>query len=265
MDREGFINDVEVLCEKAGGVVGLSLIELKSGEKYEHNADWVLTQPASTVKLGLLNAALYKVQEGLGSLDDILVCGKDDKTPGSGVLQHLKNGTEMPLSDMLMLMIIQSDNSATNLVIDYLGFDYINGFFDMCGLPNIRVRRKMFDLEGLKKGIFNEASPAALTRLLYDLEKRVYLKEEYASLAIDILLKQQIYSIKRYISKHCRVASKSGSVDNAEHDCGIIYTPNATIILSVMTMDIPSFTAKDFIGRVAELAVKYFDPGCVEK
>jgi beta-lactamase class A len=265
MNRVDFENVLSGLYKEAEGEVNVSLRELRTGEVYNYNADKVTVTPASTVKLGIMCAALHKVQEGLISLDDTLVCRKEDTVPGSGVLRHLSEGTAMALRDMLTLMIIQSDNLATNLVIDHIGYGYINGFFDLSGLTDIRVRRKMFDLEGLAKGIYNETSAAALTGLLCDLETRAYLNEEYAAIAIDILLKQQLHSLRRYICNYwdnegngynfpVKVACKSGSVDAAEHDCGIIYTPKSVIAVSVLTEGLPPQAGKEFIGRVAELA-----------
>ena len=277
MKREEFEAAAADLREKAGGRTAVSLLELKTGETYDHNADWVLDHPASTIKLGILCAALYKAQEGKVSLEDPVTIKKDDKTYGSGVIQHLSDGTALPLRDMLMLMIIQSDNSATNISIEYLGIDYINNFFDICGLKDIRLNRKLNDMESIKKGIRNNISARDLTKLLYDLEKRSFLDEEYASIGLDILRKQQLKDkIPKYINHYwddegnwfdypIKTATKSGEDDTVEHDCGIIYTPRSTIILSVLTKGTYPPSGIEYIRRIAELAVKYFDPDCLEK
>ena len=275
--RKEFESTIIELCEKSGGKKGISLHELSTGDTFEYNADWVLNHPASTIKLGVLCAALYKVQEGLISLSDKAEYLEKDKVPGSGVLQYLTPGTVLTLYDMLMLMIIQSDNTATNISIDHVGLDYINNFFQMCGLTDIRLNRKIFDMEGIGKGIKNFISARDLTRLLYDLEKRVYIKEEHAAIGLDILLKQQLTDlipkqIKSYWDDDgvwyrypIRVASKSGSDDRVLHDCGIIYTPKSTIILTVMTMGTYPPSASALINDVAKLAVEYFDPASLEK
>ncbi|MCL2703475.1 MAG: class A beta-lactamase-related serine hydrolase [Defluviitaleaceae bacterium] len=277
MNRLEFEAAARALYENAGGTTGISMLELRTGEGFAHNADWVLDHPASTIKLGILCAALYKAQEGFISLDDVLICKNGDKVPGAGVLQHLTDGAALPLRDMLMLMIIQSDNSATNIAMEYVGIEYINGFFDMCGLTDIRLRRKLFDYEGIKKGICNHISAKDLVRLLYDLEKRAYLNGEFAAIGLDILLKQQITrTIQKYICDYwddegnwfhypVKVGSKSGRGDAVEHDCGIIYTPESVIVLSVLTRGICAPAAVEMIGRLAELAVRYFDPGCLKK
>jgi len=277
MKREEFEKAAIDLREKAGGKTAVSLLELKTGEKYDYNADWVLDTPASTIKLGVLCAGLYKVQEGKITLEDPIKFGKEDKYPGSGVLQHLSDGTVLPLRDILMLMIIQSDNTATNLSIEYIGIDYINGFFKKCGLTDICLNRKFFDAEGIKKGIHNYISARDLVKLLYDLEKRSFLREEFAALGLDMLMKQQLVGkIPKYITNYwndegvwfdypIKTATKSGEVSSVEHDCGIIYTPKSTIILSVMTVGTYPPTGIEYIGRMAELAVKYFDPASLEK
>ena len=277
MKRSEFEAAAAALTEKAGGKTGVSMLELKTGESYDHNADWVLDHPASTIKLGIMCAALYKVQEGKITLADKLTVKKEDKVPGSGVLQHLSDGTVLPLKDMLMLMIIQSDNTATNITMEYLGIDYVNYFFDTCKLTDIRLARKLFDMEGIKKGIRNHVSARDLSKLLYDLEKRSYLNEEYASIGIDILMKQQLLNkLPNFIHNYwddkgiwykypIKTATKSGEDDTVEHDCGIIYTPKSTIILSVVTKGTYPPAGIEYIGRMAELAVKYFDPESLVK
>jgi len=275
--REEFEAAATELREKAGGKTAVSLLELNTGETYNHNADWVLDHPASTIKLGILCAGLYKAQEGKISLRDPVTCRKEDKVPGSGVLQHLSDGIVLPLADIFMLMIIQSDNTATNLSIEYLGIDYINGFFDRCDLKDIKLRRKLYDMEGIKNGVRNHISARDLTKLLYDLEKRTFLNEEYASLGLSMLLNQQLKDkIPKYISHYwndegawfdypIKTATKTGEDDTVEHDCGIIYTPKSTIILSVMTKGTYPPSGIEYIRRMAELAVKYFDPECLQK
>ena len=277
MKRNEFEAAAMALAEKAGGKTAVSLLELKSGETYDHNADWELDDPASTIKLGILCAGLFKAQEGKTSLDDPITCRKEDKVQGFGVLLHLSDGTIMPLRDILMLMIIQSDNSATNLSIEYLGLDYINEFFEKCGLNETKLRRKIFDMEAIEKGITNSISARDLTKLLYDLEKRSFLNEEYASIGLDMLLKQQLKGkLPKYISSYwndkgepfkypIKTANKTGETSVVEHDCGIIYTPKSTIILSVMTRGTYPPSGIEYIRRMAELAVRYFDPASLEK
>ena len=277
MNRTEFEKCINDLCGGVNGRVGISLVELRGGEEFSRDDDWVLDHPASTIKLSILCATLAKVQEGLTSLDAPLVCKKEDKVPGSGVLQHLSDGTPLPLIDMLMLMIIQSDNSATNIVIEHIGTEYANEFFKKAGLEHTVLRRKLFDYEGIKKGIRNNISPRDLTKLLIGLEKREFLNEEFSAIGLDILLKQQITNtLQKYITSYwndegtwfrypIKVGSKSGRDSTVEHDCGLIYTPNATIALTVLTNKVHTPDAIELIGRVAELAVKYFDPGALEK
>ena len=277
MKKEEFEAAAKELTEKAGGKTAVSLLELKTGETYDHNADWVLNHPASTIKLGIMCAALYKAQEGKVSLEDPITIRKEDKTWGSGVIQHLSDGVALPLRDMLMLMIIQSDNSATNITMEYLGIDYVNNFFDISGLKDIRLNRKLNDMEGIKRGVRNYISARDLSKLLYDLEKRSFLNEEYASIGLDMLFKQQLKDkIPKYISHYwdnegnwfnypIKTATKSGQDDTVEHDCGIIYTPKSTIILSVLTKGTYPPSGVEYIRSMAELAVKYFDPDCLEK
>jgi beta-lactamase class A len=161
--------------------------------------------------------------------------------------------------------------------MEYIGIDYINAFFDKCGLPDIRLRRKLYDMEGIAKGIRNIISARSLVKLLLDLEKRSFLREEFALIGLDILSKQQISdNLQKYATYYydengncfrypIKMCTKSGWDDTVKHDCGIIYTPKSTIILGILTKNMYTPDAAELIGRFAELSIQYFDPESLVK
>jgi hypothetical protein len=109
------------------------------------------------------------------------------------------------------------------------------------------------------------------------LEKRVFLNDQFASVGLDILSKQQISNVlQKYITTYydetghwfyypIKLGTKSGGDDTVAHDCGIIYTPKSTIILSILTKNMYTPDANELISRFAELTVQYYDPESLVK
>jgi beta-lactamase class A len=111
-----------------GGYSGtwtFALTELGSGGHIGHNEDDVMPA-ASLIKVPTLIALYQAAYEGRLSLDDRITLQDEHRFPGSGVLQHMTSGAEMSVRDAAVLMIIISDNTATNMVADLVGHDYIN-------------------------------------------------------------------------------------------------------------------------------------------
>ncbi len=91
---------------------------------------------ASLIKFPVMIAAYDAVEKGKLSLDDMIELKKDDKVPGSGILtSHFSPGTTISLRDAIHLMIVYSDNTATNLVLDKLGLPATNEVHGVARLP----------------------------------------------------------------------------------------------------------------------------------
>ena len=117
---------------------------LKTGESYEYNADQPMPT-ASLIKLPVMIAVYNAVDKGELSLDEVIELKKDDQVPGSGVLtSHFSPGTKISLRDAIHLMIVYSDNTATNLVLDKFGLPATNEYMDKLDCPETRINSKVF-------------------------------------------------------------------------------------------------------------------------
>ena len=115
---------------------------LDTGATYDLRGD-ERVRTASTIKLPILVAVYAEVAEGRARWDQELVLTKEKKVSGSGVLTEFADGTKLTLRDATNLMIVVSDNSATNLVLDVVSSDTVNARMDALGLTKTRSVRKI--------------------------------------------------------------------------------------------------------------------------
>ena len=147
-----FTRKLENAAEEFEGVMGISIKDLNSGDEFSVNSDERF-MTASAIKIPVLIELLRKAKSGELDLNERVTISNDLKVGGSGVLKELGDGTEtMTIRDLATLMIIVSDNTATNIMIDIADMDDVNAVLEGLGLKVIRIRRKMQDFEAIKAG-----------------------------------------------------------------------------------------------------------------
>ena len=124
------------------GTVYLFAKNLDSGESYGLRAD-ERVRTASTIKLSIMVTAFAAVEQGGARWNEELTLRESEKISGSGVLHELSDGVKLPLGDLVRLMIVVSDNTATNLLIDRFTADAVNQQMDRLGLAETRCLRKV--------------------------------------------------------------------------------------------------------------------------
>ena len=114
--------------------------------------------PASVIKVAVLLALAADVDAGRCRWDQAMPIALENTAGGSGVIQHL---TPLPytLRDLATLMIIVSDNRATNTIIDLVGMDRINAYLLRAGWQDTVLARRMMDLEARARGRDNVSTP----------------------------------------------------------------------------------------------------------
>jgi beta-lactamase class A len=215
------------------GVLGYSVIDLTSGERRDALSDAVFPA-ASTIKVAILYELYRQVDARRIRLDEALRLERRHAVGGSGVLFELDTPT-LSVRDYATLMIVLSDNTATNVVIEGLGMTAINETLDRWGLGRTRLRRRMMDLEAARKGEENVTSPRELARLLEILWKGEGLSRSSRDEAIAIMTKSKTTPIVRGVPPGTPVAGKSGELDGVRADAAIVSAPGRPYILAVMT------------------------------
>jgi beta-lactamase class A len=124
------------------GKVSLFAKNLDTGETYALNPD-ERVRTASTIKIAVMIEAFARVNEGKAKWTDEVVLTKEKKVSGSGILTELSDGLKLTLRDAVNLMMILSDNTATNLVLDVLTTDAVNARMESLGFKQIKINRKV--------------------------------------------------------------------------------------------------------------------------
>lgn len=223
------------------GVVGLRVTDLEGTELVAWNADRVFPA-ASTIKVPLLVLALQEAQSGCLDLAGRVVVQAGDRVPGAGVLHELDGGLALTWRDVLTLMIVVSDNTATNLVIGRLGVDAVNAWLAAQGLTDTRLVGKLQlppeqRNEAQRRGERNATTARDQTTLLRALVAGEVLDGAHTALALDILERQQYRDlIARYVpcgpdgERLYRSGTKSGELLGVHHDVGVLFTPRPLLV-----------------------------------
>jgi beta-lactamase class A len=229
-------------------VAGDSAKLITGSSSYILNAGKTM-RSASLIKLPLLTCALEKVARGELDLEQRHILKTDEVAGGAGILHTLQDGLPLTLYDLLTFMIIVSDNTATNMVIDLCGQDAINAYMQNLGLTQTKLIGKL-QLpeskwnESQRRGERNSTCAADMLGLLMRLEQRDLLPDDLTKVALDILKKQQFTEcLSRYLPRdaelfdnYVTVASKSGCLRGLWHDAGIVYDKNHNPLYALVVM-----------------------------
>lgn len=213
---------------------------------------------ASTIKILIMIEALKQVMESRLSLEEMVFIKPSEKVDFS-IISELDVAC-YSIRDLITLMIIISDNTATNVLIDILGYDNINAQAERMQLKGTALNRKMMDFEAARQGRQNLTTVRDMAYMMEALYEGRILDRNMCDLALNILKRQKHKDLlKRYIAEDIVVAHKSGDLENLNHDIGIFYLPDAVYLLGVFVTEAESnVLAKHIIGKVSETVYEHF-------
>jgi beta-lactamase class A len=211
---------------------------------------------ASTIKLPIMVTIFDTVTKGQAQWSQRLPITEEKKVSGSGVVRELSAGVHLPVRDLMHLMIVVSDNTATNLLLDRFPGDSVNAELDRLGLHETRSLRKILgdgnDLKPEVSGVsaagrlpenqkfgIGVSTPREMVMLLEMIANGQAVSKEASSEMIAILKRQQY---KDGIGRHlpgAMVASKSGALDHLRSDVGIVYSKGGRIAIAITCDDMP--------------------------
>lgn len=256
------------IAKEHHGKVALYATQLNTDRSVGIDADEVV-QTASVIKLTILFEAMEQVREGKAHWEDKITLQPGDAVSGSGILLFLDAPQTLTLKDVLTLMIVMSDNTATNLAIDKIGLDAVNARIEWLGLKDTHLYKKIGKPAteampadqakyGLGKSTAREMADVMERIGLCQLEKPGDLDGPGAADATPIpekdevicgvamkMLRGQFYrdTIPRYLEKldttetGSGTASKTGSLNAVRADVAIVAGKSGSMVLSIFTYD----------------------------
>jgi beta-lactamase class A len=258
---EQLYEDIMPIIKKFNGEVGIFIKDLKTGVEIKYNENKPFPS-ASLVKLPLMVAVFYAVNDGNITFDTKLKLLKKYKCPGSGILKRYTSGKSFTLRQLIELMITESDNTATNMITEQLGLNYIDWLFkNKLGLKITNFSRNIMDLKKRSMGIENYTTASEMVHLLEKIYNGEIISKETSNEMLTILKKQKINDrIPRYLPTNLTIAHKTGLMHDTCHDTGIIFTPKGDFIICILTAEIKNITiAKKFIGNIASKTYQYYN------
>ena len=271
------VSKVEKIARNFSGRLSVSAHNLTTGERLGIREAEVF--PAlSTIKLGIMAELFFRVDQGQLTLSDKVTVRASDLRGGTGVFREFDTPFEVTVKDVCMMMIVVSDNTCTWLLGDMLGIASINERMRSSGLKeyslNSDLGPSMFkDFEQGGKGVeaYSECSARDFTKLVELMATGQLVSESASAQMLDMMGRcQHIEWLGRYLplnpyaaelgsTPEVRLYNKLGAGLHARCDAGLIATPNASYVITVMTADsddpsriLCSHEGSRTIGRVSE-------------
>ena len=193
---------------------------------------------ASMIKVFILAKAMEEIHNGKLDEEKILTLREEDKVGGAGSLIGYPDGAELTVAEVLRLMIIQSDNTATNMMIDLLGMDNINEYLKREGYTQSALHRKMMDTAAIEDGKRNFTSAKDLGTFFTKLYRHQCISPELDDKMLDLLAQQTDKECFPNALPDRKIAHKTGELMELYHDGGIIYDAKHDYVLCVLSDNI---------------------------
>jgi beta-lactamase class A len=242
------------------GISGVVVKDLGTGWEFSHNKDKKFAA-ASLTKIPIMASTFLAAKEGRVKLDRNITLKSTDKLSGSGTLKNLPSGTTFSVEKLIGLMIYDSDNTATNMVTNLAGIDYLQNSFKLLGLKNTNISRRVADYQARKKGIENYTTAEDMTFLLEQIYYRRLINRDISERCINLLKLTHLNDrIPKYLPADITVAHKTGLERRVCHDAGIVFTCRGDFIIVVLTKHKNSHStlSKEFIAKMASYVYNYF-------
>ena len=199
---------------------------------------------ASVIKIPILVEAFHQIRTGEHTGNEIYVLQEGDKRPSCGCLNRMHAGLAVTYEDLCNLMIILSDNSATNILIGLLGgMERINGDLRAMGYEAVQVNRLLFDREASARGIQNYVTAAEIGDMLERMYGGALVDAQACAQMLEMLRAQRLNGkFPFHFRDRIPIAHKTGEDDGITHDVGIFYAREPFVLCCMGNeTDCPAF------------------------
>ena len=255
--RDKFQNGLEEIVGAYEGVAGIHIIDLTDGSRFAVSDELVFPQ-ASAIKVPILLELFRRAEAEPGLLSKRIEMTDKVRTAGSGVLQILTDGgSALSVEDYATYMIVYSDNTATNVLIDELGMDAVNALSASLGAANTKLQRKMIRPEQSVLGNENLSTPRDAALIMEKIATCDLPMSKAACGRVREIL--EIYKggpVRAPVPRQIPIAFKPGGITGVATVWALVDLPDRPYGLSVMSDYGGNGGA--VIEAVSELAFGYF-------
>ncbi len=216
------------------------------------NADDIIPA-ASLAKLPIAVEFLRRADLGQFDLGERWDTSDESHAGGSGVLDYLDPATRLTLGELCTLMLIASDNTAANVLLDLVGMGEVNESLSRMQLPHTKLARRFMDFEARAARRDNLTSAGDMLRLLSLIQQNMLPGAGW--LRATLGAQQQFTELAEgWLPPTARLAHKDGLLPDAVHDAGLLSGPRGTCAYCVLTAEQTAIPAARYaIGRVVRL------------
>lgn len=194
---------------------------------------------ASLIKIPIMIEAFHQKNQGILDFNEPVTIRHSETVEG-GSVYNLPDGTVLTIGQLVDLMIVQSDNSACNILIDKLKMTNINAMIKKLNCTSDTIlQRKMMDFEAAKQGRQNYTSVTDMANILEKLYNKQCLDPVSDAAMLDIMSRQEDNTIiPAQLPHQIRIEHKTGELDGMNYDCGIVYGAGQPYILCMMAENV---------------------------
>lgn len=255
MLREELIRYQELLDVQSAFVIR----NLSTGETVTYNENLIVPS-ASLIKVPVMIEAFRQIKSGMLA-PDLRLSVDPNEIVAFSVLEFLDNNNTYTLLDLIKLMIIYSDNTAANILINFLGMNNVNTCIRELGLQETTLQRKMMDTVSRKQGKENLTTAGEMADLMERLYRGEIIDNTYSKQMLDIMKGQADECMMRVdLPDEITIARKSGELENLDHEIAIVYGSHCDYLYIFFVWDTKSNNdARQILQRTSKIVFDYFD------
>lgn len=257
---DSMTNELASLAARHPGRVAIYLRDLNNDRSWSYHPD-DLFPSASLIKVPVMAAVFNKIQAGELSFEDRLTLRRRLRVGGSGSLKWRPDGSKLKVSELLLHMINESDNTATAMLLDQIGIGYAQRIFPKIGLLYTGIYPEGMSIKGGRVAHENYTTAREMTMLMEKIYRGSLVGKEESRLMLEILRypKATASRLAKGLPRGWVIAHKTGLLRQACHDSAIIFTPYGDYAITVLTGQNRSYhDAKDFISRLGRVTFKHY-------
>ena len=249
---------IAALTENEPGIFAVTVIDLQSSKELNINSRPM--RSASLIKLFIMAEAFARIAAGSLLPTEDIAFAENDIVGGAGILQQLPAGTSRTVLELIELMITESDNIATNLLIERFSAEAINTRIQKLGCFDTCLRRHMMDFAAAAEGRENLTSVTDTARAIATIYYNQCVSPDADQIMREILERQtDRCKIPLYLPNGTVCQHKTGELPGAEHDAGIIYSPSGAYVLAIMSDELPDPEhGRHVVARLSRVIYDFF-------